>query len=106
MDVRGNGGGFVSPLVIERLRRALVMVEMSRNGVPQSPVSTTIGLQDDSRRTHADMLGTGLHGHEDRRPRIPPSGDRFAPWVMETIAISRGNQCKVRAGGGNERRIG
>ena len=36
VDVRGNGGGFVSPLVIERLRRALVMVEMSRNGVPQT----------------------------------------------------------------------
>ena len=34
VDVRGNGGGFVSPLVIERLRRALVMIGMSRNGVP------------------------------------------------------------------------
>ena len=29
VDVRGNGGGFVSPLVIERLRRALVMIEMT-----------------------------------------------------------------------------
>ena len=28
VDVRGNGGGFVSPLVIDRLRRALVMVEI------------------------------------------------------------------------------
>src|SRR5204863_9327396 len=36
VDVRGNGGGFVSPLVIERLRRALVMVEIARNGVPQT----------------------------------------------------------------------
>ncbi|MEP7078496.1 MAG: PDZ domain-containing protein [Chthoniobacterales bacterium] len=35
VDVRGNGGGFVSPLVIERLRRTLVMVEIARNGVPQ-----------------------------------------------------------------------
>ena len=35
VDVRGNGGGFVSPLVIERLRRALVMIEMARNGMPQ-----------------------------------------------------------------------
>jgi tricorn protease len=34
VDVRGNGGGFVSPLVIERLRRALVMIDMFRNGVP------------------------------------------------------------------------
>src|SRR5437762_14149553 len=36
VDVRGNGGGFVSPLVIERLRRALVMVGIARNGVPQT----------------------------------------------------------------------
>jgi tricorn protease len=34
VDVRGNGGGFVSPLVIERLRRALIMINMFRNGVP------------------------------------------------------------------------
>ncbi len=32
--MRGNGGGFVSPLVIERLRRALVMVNIARNGMP------------------------------------------------------------------------
>ncbi len=41
VDVRGNGGGFVSPLVIERLRRALVMVEIARNGVPQTNPSQT-----------------------------------------------------------------
>src|SRR6202011_3113313 len=35
VDVRGNGGGFVSPLVIERLRRAFVMIEVARNGMPQ-----------------------------------------------------------------------
>ncbi|HEY2711581.1 MAG TPA: S41 family peptidase [Chthoniobacterales bacterium] len=44
VDVRGNGGGFVSPLVIERLRRALVMVEMSRNGTAQpNPPQTFLG---------------------------------------------------------------
>jgi tricorn protease len=44
VDVRGNGGGFVSPLVIERLRRALVMIEMSRNGTPQTnPSQTFVG---------------------------------------------------------------
>ena len=45
IDVRGNGGGFVSPLVIERLRRALVMVDMTRNStVPQvNPPQTFIG---------------------------------------------------------------
>ena len=42
--MRGNGGGFVSPLVIERLRRALVMVEMARNGTPQpNPPQTFLG---------------------------------------------------------------
>jgi tricorn protease len=44
VDVRGNGGGFVSPLVIERLRRALVMIEIARNGTPQTnPPQTFIG---------------------------------------------------------------
>ncbi len=48
VDVRGNGGGFVSPMVIERLRRALVMVEMSRNSsVPQTnPPQTFVGPMD------------------------------------------------------------
>ena len=44
VDVRGNGGGFVSPLVIERLRRALVMVGIARNGMPQTdPPQTFVG---------------------------------------------------------------
>lgn len=44
VDVRGNGGGFVSPLVIERLRRALVMVGMARNSTPQTdPPQTFLG---------------------------------------------------------------
>lgn len=45
VDVRGNGGGFVSPLVIERLRRALVMIEMSRNsaGGDVNPAQTFVG---------------------------------------------------------------
>lgn len=36
VDVRGNGGGNVSPMIIERLRRELVMVSISRNGMPQT----------------------------------------------------------------------
>ncbi len=35
IDVRGNGGGNVSPMIIERLRRELVMVNIARNGVPR-----------------------------------------------------------------------
>jgi len=31
IDVRGNGGGNVSPMLIERLRREVVMITMSRN---------------------------------------------------------------------------
>jgi tricorn protease len=44
VDVRGNGGGFVSPLVIDRLRRALIMVSVARNGTPQTnPPQTFLG---------------------------------------------------------------
>jgi tricorn protease len=44
VDVRGNGGGFVSPLVIDRLRRSLVMIEIARNGTPQTnPPQTFLG---------------------------------------------------------------
>ncbi len=31
VDVRGNGGGFVSPMIIERLQREMVMIDIARN---------------------------------------------------------------------------
>ena len=34
IDVRGNGGGNVSPMLIERLRREAVMIEFARNTAP------------------------------------------------------------------------
>ena len=34
IDVRGNGGGNVSPMIIERLRRELAMVNIFRNNQP------------------------------------------------------------------------
>ncbi|HTB80249.1 MAG TPA: PDZ domain-containing protein [Opitutaceae bacterium] len=34
VDVRSNGGGFVSPMIIDRLRRELAMVEVTRYGTP------------------------------------------------------------------------
>jgi len=34
IDVRGNGGGNVSPMIIERLRRELALVNIRRNGTP------------------------------------------------------------------------
>ena len=44
VDVRGNGGGNVSPLVIERLRRELVMINVARNGMPsENPGQTFLG---------------------------------------------------------------
>jgi tricorn protease len=35
IDVRGNGGGNVSPMIIDRLRREMAMVDMSRDTVPR-----------------------------------------------------------------------
>jgi len=34
IDVRGNGGGNVSPMLIERLRREIAMIDIARNTVP------------------------------------------------------------------------
>ena len=35
IDVRGNGGGNVSPMLIERLRREIAMIDIARNSVPR-----------------------------------------------------------------------
>ncbi|GIW78213.1 MAG: tricorn protease [Gemmatales bacterium] len=35
IDVRGNGGGNVSPMIIERLRREVAMIDMSRDTAPR-----------------------------------------------------------------------
>ncbi len=36
IDDRGNGGGNVSPMIIERLRRELTLIRISRNGSPRT----------------------------------------------------------------------
>jgi len=36
IDVRGNGGGNVSPMLIERLRREIVMIDFARNTAPST----------------------------------------------------------------------
>ncbi len=36
IDVRGNGGGNVSPMLIERLRREIAMIDIARNSVPDT----------------------------------------------------------------------
>jgi tricorn protease len=44
IDVRGNGGGNISPMLIERLRRELVMVDIARNGIPTpDPADQLVG---------------------------------------------------------------
>lgn len=44
VDVRGNGGGNVSPMLIERLRREIMMVDMARNVKPvPDPYATFMG---------------------------------------------------------------
>lgn len=44
IDVRGNGGGNVSPMIIERLRREMHLVSIMRNGPPQpNPTDQLVG---------------------------------------------------------------
>ena len=44
IDVRGNGGGNVSPMIIERLRRELIMINLRRNGTPATnPANMLLG---------------------------------------------------------------
>lgn len=44
VDVRGNGGGNVSPMIIERLQRELVMINVRRNGTPSTnPAQMLLG---------------------------------------------------------------
>ncbi|UCG60068.1 MAG: PDZ domain-containing protein [Phycisphaerales bacterium] len=42
IDVRGNGGGNVSPMLIERLRREIVMIDFARNTAPEPDPSGMI----------------------------------------------------------------
>jgi len=44
VDVRGNGGGNVSPIIIDRLTRQMVMIEMARNEVGEpNPAAAFVG---------------------------------------------------------------
>ena len=44
IDVRGNGGGSVSPLVIDRLRRQMAMVSVARNtSIAPDPYESVLG---------------------------------------------------------------
>ncbi len=42
VDVRGNGGGNVSPMIIERLAREVAMIDIARGSVPQPDPSALL----------------------------------------------------------------
>ena len=61
VDVRSNGGGNVSPMIIERLRRELVLVDIARNGTPQTnPGAMIVGpkvlLADEFSASDGDLV--------------------------------------------------
>jgi len=61
VDVRSNGGGNVSPMIIERLRRELVLVDIARNGSPQTnPGAMVLGpkvlLADEFSASDGDLV--------------------------------------------------
>ena len=61
VDVRSNGGGNVSPMIIERLRRELVLVDIARNRTPQTnPGAMIVGpkvlLADEFSASDGDLV--------------------------------------------------
>jgi tricorn protease len=62
VDVRGNGGGNVSPQVIERLRREVAMIDKARNAAPSpDPATAILGpkvmLIDEFSASDGDIVG-------------------------------------------------
>jgi tricorn protease len=69
VDVRSNGGGNVSPMIIERLRREMVMIDISRNGTPQpDPGAEIIGpkvlLADEFSASDGDLVTYRFKAHK------------------------------------------
>jgi len=61
VDVRSNGGGNVSPMIIARLRRELALVDKVRNGTPQTnPGALVVGpkvmLADEFSASDGDLV--------------------------------------------------
>ncbi|NIR52101.1 protease [candidate division KSB1 bacterium] len=68
VDVRGNGGGNVSPMIIERLRREAVMFDMARNTSPgPDPDATFLGpivcLIDEFSASDGDLFAYRFRQH-------------------------------------------
>jgi tricorn protease len=69
VDVRRNGGGNVSPMIIERLRRELVLVDIARNGTPQTnPGAMIVGpkvlLADEFSASDGDLVTWRFKTHK------------------------------------------
>jgi tricorn protease len=69
VDARGNGGGNVSPMIIERLRREIAMIDIARSGVPTvDPGGTMIGpkvlLIDEFSASDGDIVAYRFKKHK------------------------------------------
>jgi len=69
IDVRGNGGGNVSPMLIERLRREIAMIEFARNTAPEpDPYSMIYGpmvcLADEFSASDGDLFTYRFKKHK------------------------------------------
>jgi tricorn protease len=69
VDVRSNGGGNVSPMIIERLRRELVLVDIARNRTPQTnPGAMIVGpkvlLADEFSASDGDLVTWRFKTHK------------------------------------------
>ncbi|HLE31182.1 MAG TPA: PDZ domain-containing protein [Bacteroidota bacterium] len=69
VDVRGNGGGNVSPQIIERLSREIAMIDIARNGAPGiDPGGTILGpkvmLLDEFSASDGDIVAYRFKKHK------------------------------------------
>ena len=69
VDVRGNGGGNVSPQIIERLSREIAMIDIARNGAPDiDPGGTILGpkvmLLDEFSASDGDIVAYRFKKHK------------------------------------------
>ena len=69
VDVRGNGGGNVSPMIIERLRREAVMIDIARNSIPETDpgqmiYGPMIALADEFSASDGDIFTYRFKAHK------------------------------------------
>lgn len=69
VDVRGNGGGFVSPIIVERLQRQLAMIDVARNSaVTLDPAGMVLGpkvlLADEFSASDGDIVTYRFKKHK------------------------------------------